>query len=58
MKKPIGYATINGVKKVPVFDYKLQCNRLNQLIPNTPIECKVKDGSWVVIDGQELWEFA
>ncbi len=56
MKKPIGYAMINGIK-TDVFDYEIQCNRLNQLIPNTPIKAKLSDNSWVAIDKQELWEY-
>jgi hypothetical protein len=50
----IGYGIIKG-ENIECTDYEVQMNRLNQIIPNTPVKIKDKQGNWHTTDDREVY---
>lgn len=50
----IGYGIVKG-EKINCIDYEVQMNRLNQIIPHTPIKIKTQEGDWITVDDQKLY---
>lgn len=52
----VGYGIVSG-ERINCKDYEVQMNRLNQIIPNTPIKIRTKDNDWLTVDGHKLYLF-